>query len=291
MAEVPHQNLSRSQGDAPRDSQTLESESLAPFQALACYLRCIDLVKKITAIAAVILGLMFVVAANRADYLHGTLRHESGPWDALALIAGIGFLACCAVAVAIVIEYLSRPKTPGRLFGVQLAVRFAAIAAAAACVFFVMHRSYGEMQAASAVTSLFLVLASVRAASRLRIRLAWIAAIFVGFTLYGTQTAFQFAVRHADEIATAGDRLRNCVPATPEGREISVNDSSVPAVLRQLGAKRIWIDDERVAVFVGPETEFQIFRDPHPDTTCNPQWGFRGKGATKISDRLWTNDY
>ncbi len=86
------------------------------------------------------------------------------------------------------------------------------------------------------------------------------------------------------------------------GTEIQPGDPRVPSVLRKLGASRIWVDKERVAVYVGSnelnfsefphvEIEFQIYRIPHPDTTRNPVWGFGGKGATKITDRLWTNDY
>ena len=59
---------------------------------------------------------------------------------------------------------------------------------------------------------------------------------------------------------------------------------------------------ERVAVYVGrerlqilrvpnDEVEYQIYRLPHPTTTCNPVWGFKGKGDTEITDRLRSNDY
>ena len=58
-----------------------------------------------------------------------------------------------------------------------------------------------------------------------------------------------------------------------------------------MGAQRIWIDPDRIAVYVDGDREFQIYRDPHPGQTDNPVWGFRGKGATKINDRLWSNDY
>ena len=86
------------------------------------------------------------------------------------------------------------------------------------------------------------------------------------------------------------------------GAEIQPTDPRVPDVLRNLGARRIWVDKERVAVYVGrerlqilrvpnDEVEYQIYRLPHPTTTCNPVWGFKGKGDTEITDRLRSNDY
>jgi hypothetical protein len=143
------------------------------------------------------------------------------------------------------------------------------------------------------------------------------AAILIGWTLLGTQSAYQYARWHADEIVAAGRELMDQCPETsfghhPElgrsqahplyGEEIQSSDPRVPRVLRKLGARRIWVDAERVGVCVGtndldfsviprPETEFQIYRDPHPTTTCSPVWGSPGKGSTKITDRLWTNLY
>jgi len=47
----------------------------------------------------------------------------------------------------------------------------------------------------------------------------------------------------------------------------------------------------RVAVFVGGDIEYQISLQPHPTTMANPVWTSRGKGSTKITDRLRSNDY
>lgn len=136
-----------------------------------------------------------------------------------------------------------------------------------------------------------------------------------GWTVLGTQSAYQYARWHADEIVRAGcdlmDRCprteyRACYPAriytSLFGEEIALNDPRVPQVLRKLGARRIWVDGERVAVYVEtnefdfscipkPEIEFQIYRTPQPKTPHGPVWGSHGKSHTKLTDRLWTNIY
>ena len=86
------------------------------------------------------------------------------------------------------------------------------------------------------------------------------------------------------------------------GQEIQPTDRRVPKVLRKLGARRIWVDEDGVAIYVGlnrfdfscipqPGIEFQIYRYPHPTTGAGPVWGDKGKSATKLTDRLWTNVY
>ncbi len=183
-----------------------------------------------------------------------------------------------------------------------------------------MATAYGPWQAIGAVMSIFLVLAAVRKHRIARVVLAILAAMMLGLTLLGTQSAYQYARWHADEIVAAGCELMDRCPKTdyhtynrhPEidtsgvlalfGQEIQPTDQRVPGTLRNLGARRIWIDEERVAVYVGPNKfdfscipqpgiEFQIYRIPHPTTTRNPVWGDKGKGATRITDRLWTNIY
>jgi hypothetical protein len=178
-----------------------------------------------------------------------------------------------------------------------------------------MAYAFGVWQAIGGVAGVFLLLSAVRERGERRLLSAFFAVIVLGLTLVGTQSSYQYARRHAAEIVAAGRELMDQVPATdfhPQpnkssvtalvGVEIQPSDPRVPSVLRNLGACRIWVDKERVAVYVGPETlqilrvpndevEYQLYRVPHPTTTCNPVWGFKGKGATKITDRLWTNDY
>ena len=160
-----------------------------------------------------------------------------------------------------------------------------------------MTFAYGPWQAIGAVIGTFLVLAAVREHRIVRVVLAILAAIMLGLTLLGTQSAYQYARWHADEIVAAGCELMDQCPKSgfdrynrhPEidtsgildlfGQEIQPTDPRVPKVLRKLGARRIWIDEERVAVYVGPNKfdfscipqpgiEFQIYRYPHP--TTNP---------------------
>jgi hypothetical protein len=183
-----------------------------------------------------------------------------------------------------------------------------------------MALAFGPGQAVGSAIGMFLLLAAVRKRNTARAVLAVLAAIVLGLTLLNTQSPYQYARRHADKIVAAGCELMDRCPRTeyysynlhPEidtsgilaifGEEIQPDDPRVVSVLRKLGARRIWVDEERVAVYVGsnefdfsgfprPEIEFQIYRTPHTTTTSNPVWGFHGKGATRITDRLWTNDY
>jgi hypothetical protein len=284
------------------------------------YLKLIDTARKTVAVAMAVCGVGLVICVNREDYLRLTLRRESGIWTWGCWVFGIGVLACLTATLALIVEYLARPAKP-RLFTLRsLFVRSLLIVIAVVAVCLSMAFAYGPWQAIGAVIGTFLVLAAAREHRIVRVVLAILAAIMLGLTLLGTQSAYQYARRHADEIVAAGCELMDHCPKTgyytynrhPEidtsgilalfGQEIQPGDPRVPSVLRKLGARRIWIDEERVAVYVGPnkfdfscipqpEIEFQIYRDAHPTTTCGPVWGDHGKGATRITDRLWTNVY
>ena len=215
----------------------------------------------------------------------------------------------------LVVEHFARPSKPEPFTFRSLFLRFLLILATAIVVGDSMAFAFGVWQAIGAVAGFFLLLSAVREHGRRRLLSTFFCVIVLGLTVLSTQSTYQYARRHADEIVAAGRELMEKVPATdfrPQpnksstealvGAEIPPSDPRVPSVLRKLGARRIWVDKERVAVYVGSnesdfsqfphiEIEYQVFRAPHPDTTCNPVWGFKGKDATKITDRLWTNDY
>jgi hypothetical protein len=62
-------------------------------------------------------------------------------------------------------------------------------------------------------------------------------------------------------------------------------------VLRKLGSQRIWVDEQRVALYVGGNTEFEITRKTTSLSYVGPVWATRWKDSTQIADRLWTNVY
>jgi hypothetical protein len=215
--------------------------------------------------------------------------------------------------------HLAGPTKPTRFALRSILVRSLLIVVIVGTIGLSMAIVYGPGQAIGAVVGAFLLLAAMRERYIVRALLVILAAVVLGLTLLGTQSAYQFARRHADEIVPAGCELMDQCPRThyytynrhPEidtsgvlalfGQEIQPSDPRVPSVLRKLGAHRIWVDEERVAVYVGSKfdisqsphckIEFQIYRNPHLTKRSNPVWGSHGKGATRITDRLWTNDY
>jgi hypothetical protein len=246
------------------------------------------------------------------------LRQEPGIWAWGGQSLGIGVLACLVATFALIVEQLARPTDPKRIALRSLLVRAVLVLITVVGLGLSMAFAYGAWQAIGAVMGAFLLLAAVRQHDTPRAMLGVLAAIMLGGTLWGTQTTYQYARRHADEVVAAGCELANKCPKSgyytynrdPEfgdtfalfGQEVDPADPRVPAVLRKLGAQRIWVDKERVAVYVGvnkldfpfipqPEMEFQICRFPHPGTVHNPVWAFPGKDSTKFTDRLWTNVY
>ncbi len=288
-------------------------------KSYATYLKLIDNAKKAVAIGMVVCGPGFALCVNRDDYLRLTLKQGSGMWAWGASVFGVGVLACLVATLGFVVEYLARPA-PTRFTLGSVFIRSLLILVAVVAVCLGMVLGYGVAQGIGAAIGTFLVLAAVREHRISRAILAVLAAIVMGWTLLGTQSAYQFARWHADEIVTAGCELMDQCPRTGYraysrhlefdtneastlfGEEIQPTDPRVPRVLRKLGARRIWVDAEHVAVYVGvnefdlsviprPEIEFQIYRTPHPTTISNFVWGTQGKDATKLTDRLWTNLY
>jgi hypothetical protein len=271
------------------------------------YLKLVDNVRKAVAIAMAVFGAGYVVCANRNELEFTRETRESGIWAWGAWVFGIAVLACSIATLALVVEYLARPATerPFSLRSFFVRALFIVIVVVAICV--AMALLYGPGQAIGAVIGTFLLLAAIREHHTKRAILAFLAAIVLGLTLLGTQSAYQYARWHADEIVAAGCELMDRCPRTdyytynrnPEidtsgtlalfGQEIQPSDPRVPSVLRTLGARRIWVDKERVAVYVGGDTEFEIYRVP--PAQCNPVWAPRWKGSTHFNDRLSTNVY
>ena len=287
---------------------------LATPKSYATYLKIIDNVKKVVAIAMAICGVGFVICARRDDYLRLTLRQEAGIWRWAGSAFGIGVLTCLVATIALVVEYLARPRPTRFTLGSLFARSVLVLLVVGAILFgngLRLWRCAGNRCGDKHLPDMGC--STGRQISRAI--LAILAVVMTGWTVLGTQSAYQYARWHADEIVRAGcdlmDRCprteyRACYPAriytSLFGEEIALNDPRVPQVLRKLGARRIWVDGERVAVYVEtnefdfscipkPEIEFQIYRTPQPKTPHGPVWGSHGKSHTKLTDRLWTNIY
>jgi hypothetical protein len=150
-----------------------------------------------------------------------------------------------------------------------------------------MVAGYGVLQAVGAVLGIFLSLAAFRTHGTSRAVLAVCAVLLLGLILVSTQSAYQYARRHADEIVAEGCNLMDRSVGVDT---IPSNDPRVPSVFRRLGAQSIIVDDERVAVYVPGfrRAEFHVYRVP--SRTIKPVWiTTRGKdaGHLPITDRLW----
>jgi len=320
MAEHSGENNFEPQKPAGREAESKARAALKTPTPHGAYLKLINSTRKAVAIAMAVCGVGLVICINRDDYLRLTLRRESGIWAWGCWGFGIGVLICLTVAIALIVEHLARPAKPMPFTLRSVFVRSLLLLVAVISIGLFMTLAYGAGQAIGALIGVFLTLAAVREQNIARVVLAVLAAIILGLTLLGTQSAYQYARWHADEIVAAGCELMNECQKTgchthnrhPEidtsgssalfGQEIQPTDPRVPEVLRKLGACRIWVDEERVAVYVGinkfdiscipqPGIEFQIYRDAHPTTTDGPVWSDQGKDATRITDRLWTNVY
>lgn len=303
MAAHSGENNVEPQEPAGREAVPETGLVLVAAAAHGTYMRRIDTARKAVAVAMAIFAVGVVVCVNRDDYLRLTLRGEPGIWTWGCWVFGIGVLACLTATLALILEYLARPAEPKPFTLRSMLIRSLSILAITVVVCFWMARAYGPWQAIGAVIGTFLVFAALREHASLRVSLAVSALIVFGLTLLGTQSAFQYARRNADEIVAAGCKLADQCPKTGYhdavdahghtlfGQEIDPSDLRVPSVLRKLGSQRIWVDDERVAIYVGGDTEFQISREPHPRLHALPVWAPHWKGSTEFTDRLWTNVY
>jgi hypothetical protein len=113
-----------------------------------------------------------------------------------------------------------------------------------------------------------------------------------------TQSAYQYAHRHAEEIVAAGCELMDQCAEKRAGRKIDASDPSMPDVLRRLGARCVVVQENCVAVYVPglPHTgvfvpgfadkEFHILRSP--DDQMARVFVVRGKcRQVRITEQLW----
>ncbi len=183
-----------------------------------------------------------------------------------------------------------------------------------------MATAYGPWQAIGAVMSIFLVLAAVRKHRIARVVLAILAAMMLGLTLLGTQSAYQYARWHADEIVAAGCELMDRCPKTDYhtyNRHPEIDTSGVLGLLAKRFSRPISVSQGRfgtwgcaasgltksvwpstlgqtsstfrVSPSLGSSSRYTEFRIPRPHATLFG--ATKGRAATRITDRLWTNIY
>jgi hypothetical protein len=249
----------------------------------ALYLRRVDRLRKVVAIGMAVCGLGFVACVNCDDHLRITLRESSGLWAWGIWPFGIGVVICLVTTLALVVEYLVRPYLTGPSGPQPFTLRSFVVLLAVVAVCIGMVTAFGVMQAVGTGVSAFLLLASVRERGAARTMLGVMSAIVIALTLWSTQSAYQYARRHADEVVAAGCELMDQVPVRKyESVEIQLSDPRIPRVLRKLGPESIAVHTDYVWVHLGGigGEGFHIYRNPHPHAL--------GKAETvKINDRLW----
>jgi hypothetical protein len=158
--------------------------------------------------------------------------------------------------------------------------------------------SYGTAQGIGATTGVFLLLAAVRERRITRTVLAVLAAFVLSITLLSTQSAYQYARRHADEIIAAGCELMNHWPEKHYIMEADISNENIPIVLRKIGARSIFIDEERVSIYVPglpllSDREFIIYKNPNPTSMRESVFiksSGNKDGLCKITDRFWMTE-
>jgi hypothetical protein len=264
----------------------------------ASYLRIVNNVRLAVAILMVICGPIFAYCIRQDDFLRNALRRESGIWGSGIWVFGIGVLICMIATFALIIEKLARPVTSKPIRFRPFFVRAMLIAIAVAVIYYSMDVTYGLAQGIGATIGTLLLLGALKNNNPARAVLAVLAVIVLGPTLLSTQSAYQYARRHTEEIVAAGCELMDKYPETQLIEKASLNRQQLPAAIRKLGAYSIKIDkeEESVSIYVpgapfipgNRDCEFHIFRNPA--TTSNCVWvqsTGKGGGTSVITDKLW----
>jgi hypothetical protein len=175
---------------------------------------------------------------------------------------------------------------------------FVIIAVSILC--YVLIIGYGIAQGIGATIGAFLLLAAFKKNDNAaRFVLAILAVLVLGPTFLSTQTAYQYASRHADEIIAAGCELMNRWPDKHYIKEAVFGNKNIPSVLRKLGTRSIFIDEERISIYVSgfpyiTDREFIIYKNPKPTSLRGSVFIKRSgnkDGMCEITDRLWMTDY
>ncbi len=218
-------------------------------QTHGTYLKLVQIARKAVAIAMAVFGAGLVICTNLDP------GPQVGP-PSWAQRCGLGLLVgicgCFAAAVVLIIEHLARPARPKPFTFSSLILRFWLILTAIFAIGDLIAENFGAWQAIGAMAAGFLLLSVVRERGRRRFLSACFAAVMLGLTILGTQSSYQYARRHAEEIVTAGCELMDRVPEAefhrynpcPDadksgvlalfGAEIQPTDPRVPDVLRNL---------------------------------------------------------
>lgn len=130
----------------------------------------------------------------------------------------------------LVLERLTRPASPGPF---KLRSLLVIIAVTVIGVWMVV--AYGPWQGVGEAIGAMFLFAAVRQHRPARGVLASLALIVLGLTALGTQTPYQYARRHADEIVAAGCELMDGCGRGRDDRWIQPDDPRVPKRFEDCG--------------------------------------------------------
>lgn len=261
------------------------------------YLKIIDKARKVTAITTIICGLGFIVCLSPYDYFTQTLRRDAGIWSWGIWISGIGIAICFIATLIFIVEYLARPVAPNPIKFRSLLARGAFIITVTTAICYLMSISFGAGHGFGAGIGTIILFSSLRQEKEIRIILATAAAIILGITLLSTQTTYQYARRHANEIVNKGCELIDQCPKNQLGHEIELNNPLVPKIFQTMGTRSIFIDKDHIAIFVPgffKDREFIIYYDNNYTVLVPSIWIKRRTNKDTfctISDQLLMTDY
>jgi hypothetical protein len=283
----------------PGPGSAATSEEVSKTECgLAAYLKCIDRARLFVAGAFILSGLAYVVCARQSEFSTAISRSDSGIWIWSERVFGGCVYACAVAALALVVEPLARPTTRTSFTIQAVLLRALLIVFACLAVFLPMFHQYGSSQAIGAVTGVLLLLASAGQRRIKRAVLGVLAACLFGAIVISTQSPYQCARRHSDDILDAASRLAALYSEGRVGNEVDVDDPCVPKVIRELGATRVWVDDVRVSLYVPHSVrhrdyEFIVCHIPR-STVPRPVWIRRPSNKDeecRIAEGLWMTDY
>lgn len=294
MAEHPFPTQAGSSGAAEGERAPGDDPRPHPPGSHRAYLKVIDGVRKTVAVVMVLCGVLFAVCARWDDYLTRTLREDSGVWGWGVKAAVAGTVVCLVAAILLIVEHLARPAAQARFTLRSVLLRSLLMVFGLSVIAFWMVTAYGPIQGIGATAGCLLAMAALHERLIARRLLTILAVLVLSPTLLSTQSAYQYARRHADEIVAAGCRFAEQCEAD-HLQEIPLDDARIPRVLRKLGASDFHVDDDHVHIHVPEslafsEREFAIDRACGPDTRPDTVWVTsrpKGLGPMKIGDRLW----
>lgn len=168
----------------------------------------------------------------------------------------------------------------------QFSLRWLLIMTAVVALCLSMTVRYGTGQGIGAMLAACLVLWGLR---KRRVGRLFVGGLLAYLTFLSTQTGYQYARHHADEVIAVAcelmDRYPNGKHKWPnfQTKQAWPSGSRLREVLRRLGGYEVTVDGDCVYIYTGGHCGdgFFIYREPHPPPISG------GQDCRKINDRLW----